>query len=91
LAFPSKARYWCSGRKQGVQESQTANWAFLGGGVGLVLAVLVFVFWVWMLVDCITKETDNTQKIIWALVIFFLPCVGSLVYLFARKLRRGSA
>ena len=63
--------------------------AFIGGGVGMILSALVFIFWLWMLIDCITKEKDSTQRIIWALVIFFLPCVGSLIYYFVRKMPRG--
>ena len=63
--------------------------ALIGGGVGLVISALVFIFWLWMLIDCLTKETDTTQKIIWALVIFFLPCIGSLIYFFVRKSPRG--
>jgi hypothetical protein len=61
---------------------------FTGIG-GLVISAIVFIFWLWMLIDCLTKETDTTQKIIWALVIFFLPCIGSLIYLFVRKIPRG--
>ena len=59
------------------------------GVFGLLISALVFVFWLWMLIDCIKNEKDGTQRIIWALVVFFLPCVGSLVYLFARKMQRG--
>ena len=56
---------------------------------GLIIGALVFIFWLWMLIDCIKNETDSTQRIIWALIVFFLPCVGSLVYFFARKMPRG--
>ena len=74
---------------------QTTN----GGGIvtlltglfGFALSAVVFVFWLWMLIDCLKRETDSTQRIIWALVIFFLPCVGSLVYLIVRKLPRGKS
>jgi len=55
----------------------------------LIIGALVFIFWLWMLIDCIKNETDSTQRIIWALIVFFLPCVGSLVYFFARKMPRG--
>jgi hypothetical protein len=63
--------------------------ALFGGAVALVIWAIVFIFWLWMLIDCLMKETDTTQKIIWALVIFFLPCIGSLIYLFVRKIPRG--
>ena len=36
--------------------------------VPIVLAI--FAFWIWMLVDCATKESDQgNDKIIWILVI----------------------
>ncbi|HWN93965.1 MAG TPA: PLD nuclease N-terminal domain-containing protein [Methylomirabilota bacterium] len=63
--------------------------ALLTGAVGLVIGAIVFIFWLWMLIDCIKNETDGTQRIIWALVVFFFPCIGSLIYLFARKMQRG--
>jgi hypothetical protein len=65
--------------------------ALFGGAAALVIWAVVFIFWLWMLIDCLLKETDTTQKIIWALVIFFLPCIGSLIYLFVRKIPRGKA
>lgn len=74
-----------------MQETHATWAAFLGGGIGLVLSALVFIFWLWMLIDCLKNEADSTQRIIWALVVFFLPCVGSLIYLFVRKLPRKKA
>ena len=61
------------------------------GALGLAISVAVFVFWLWMLIDCLKYETDSTQKIIWALVIFFIPCVGSIIYFFVRKQPRGKS
>ena len=63
----------------------------VGAAIGLALSAAAFVFWLWMLIDCLKYETDNTQKIIWALVIFFIPCVGSIVYFFVRKQTRGKS
>lgn len=65
--------------------------ALFTGVFALVIWAVVFIFWLWMLIDCIRNETDGTQRIIWALVIFFLPCIGSLIYLFARKIPRGKS
>lgn len=62
--------------------------ALFTGLFGLVLSALVFVFWLWMLVDCIRREKDPTTRVLWALVIVFLPCIGSLVYALVRKLPR---
>lgn len=58
------------------------------GLIGLALWAFVFALWLWMLIDCIRNETDSTQRVLWALIIFFLPCIGSLIYLVIRKLPR---
>lgn len=65
--------------------------AFLiAGGIAglffLAIALLVFIFWIWMLVDCIKNPNlDSTQRIIWALVVFFLYGLGALIYYFAGR------
>jgi hypothetical protein len=65
--------------------------ALFSGVVGLIVLAAVFIFWLWMLIDCIKNEKDGTQRVIWAVVIFIFPCIGSLVYLLARKMQRGKA
>ena len=66
----------------------------LGGPDMLVILFLVplgFLFFLWMLIDCINNETDQgNMKLIWVLVIVFAP-FGSLIYFFARKLQRSKA
>ena len=39
-------------------------------------------FWPW-------NEKDGTQRLAWIPVIFFLPCIGSLIYFFVRNMQRG--
>jgi hypothetical protein len=49
--------------------------------VGFLL-LLCFVFWIWMLVDCIRNERlSGNERLAWALVIFFLYALGGLIYL----------
>ncbi len=58
------------------------------GSTAQLLMVLFIVLtlgtlWVWALVDSIRSEFANsTNKIIWVLVIMFLPLLGALLYLF---------
>lgn len=47
-----------------------------------------FVFWVWMLIDCLTNEASGSEKIAWTLVILFGGCVGPVIYFFVRRSRR---
>jgi phospholipase D-like protein len=57
--------------------------AFVIGGV---IAVGLFVFWVWMLIHAITnKGLKDTEKIVWVLVIIFVHFVGALIYFFVGK------
>jgi len=53
--------------------------------------VLLFgsIFWVWMLVDCATKESDlGNTKIVWLLIILFTHMIGALLYFFVRRPER---
>jgi hypothetical protein len=74
-----------------MEQTDSGIAALFTGAAALIIWAVVFIFWLWMLIDCLRKETDMTQKIIWALVIFFLPCIGSLIYLFVRKIPRGKS
>jgi len=66
---------------------------FAIGGIFMLVSVAVsllgFAFWVWMLIDCLTKEpSEGNDKLIWALVIIVLPAIGALLYLFVRRPER---
>jgi hypothetical protein len=51
--------------------------------VPAAFGLLCFVFWLWMLIHAITnKGIVGTEKIVWVLVVIFLPFVGSLIYFF---------
>jgi hypothetical protein len=55
--------------------------------VGLVLALAVFLFWLWMLIDCLTSSRAGVEKLIWVLVIIFLYFLGALIYFFLGRTR----
>jgi hypothetical protein len=51
-----------------------------------LLGILYFIFWLWMLIDCLKNQRlDGTEKLIWVLVIFFLHVIGPLLYFFIAK------
>ena len=69
------------------------------GGVGLpeMMAILLlllvggccFAFWIWMLIDCVTKEPDTgNTKICWVLIIVFAHIIGALIYYLVRRDQR---
>jgi len=63
------------------------TFTFVGGLGGLeILIILMFplftlILWVWALVDLLRSSfADQTNKLIWTLVIIFLPLLGALLY-----------
>jgi hypothetical protein len=58
-------------------------------GFFCIFGLLSIAFWIWMLIDCITKETDvGNNRLIWVLVIVFTGAIGALIYFFVRKQKR---
>jgi hypothetical protein len=55
----------------------------------LPVVLLAFAFWIWMLVDCATKESSQgNDKVIWILVIIFTHWIGALIYFLVRRPER---
>jgi len=58
-----------------------------GSFVALVLGASVF--WVFMIIECATKEpASGNDKLIWILVIIFTHWIGALIYYFVRRPQR---
>jgi hypothetical protein len=56
------------------------------GGLFGLLGLVYFIFWIWMLIDCLkNRRLEGTEKLIWVLVIIFLQFLGPLLYLFLAK------
>jgi len=56
------------------------------GALAAVVAVLVLIFWIWMVVDCARRKFKNdVEKIVWLVVIVLLGWLGALVYLIVVK------
>jgi len=62
----------------------------IAGFFGLIFALIVgalvvaaFIFWIWMLIHAITnKGLNDTEKIIWVIVVVFLHFLGAFLYFF---------
>lgn len=55
----------------------------------LALGCLTTVFWLWMLVDCLSYEpSDGNDKILWVLVIVLTHVLGAVLYYFIRRPER---
>lgn len=43
--------------------------------------LLALIFQIWMLIDAIQNpRLQGSQRVVWVLVIIFLPCLGPLIY-----------
>jgi hypothetical protein len=63
--------------------------AFIDALVFITILLFSFVFWIWMLIDCVTKEKDEgNSRLIWVLVIVLTGIIGGLIYFFVRKRKR---
>ncbi|MEK6913295.1 MAG: PLDc N-terminal domain-containing protein [Nanoarchaeota archaeon] len=50
------------------------------------ITIFAFVFWILMLVDCVKRKfKDDSEKIIWVLVLVFTGIIGALIYYFIVK------
>ena len=55
----------------------------------LLVAVGGTIFWIWMLVDCVTKEpSTGNDKIIWVLVIVLTHLIEAAIYYIVRRPQR---
>lgn len=55
----------------------------------MMIGLALLVFWIWMLVDCATKESSQgNDKLIWILIIILTHWIGALIYFFVRRPKR---
>ena len=67
-----------------IADAQNTCVAIFAGGfliLWLTLAIAALVLWIWALIDIIGSSMSVGAKIVWLLVIFFLPLIGSIIYL----------
>ncbi|NDK56853.1 PLD nuclease N-terminal domain-containing protein [Pontibacter fetidus] len=59
------------------------------GGIGpievvllLLFAVVPFTLWLWAIIDLLLGNfSENTTKLIWLVVVAFIPFLGAILYL----------
>ena len=52
---------------------------------GLVMLAMI-AFWLWMLIDVITKcPSEENKKLIWILVVIFASFIGAIIYYFVQR------
>ncbi|MAT14218.1 MAG: hypothetical protein CMJ46_03000 [Planctomyces sp.] len=54
-----------------------------------LLQILGVAFMVWMVIDCAMNEpSEGNDKVVWILVIIFVPLIGGIIYYFVRRPER---
>ena len=55
----------------------------------LVVGIGGTILWIWMIIDCATKErSDGNDKIVWIIVIALTHWIGALIYFIVRRPQR---
>jgi len=65
----------------------------LVGAEGFLFFVL-FLFWIWALFDCISTDAAqcrNLPKIVWLILVIFLPDIGALAWLLLGRPERAAS
>ncbi len=59
------------------------------GLIWLPVLILGLVFWVRMLIDCVTNESNQgNDKLVWVVIILFANILGALLYWAVRRPQR---
>ena len=59
--------------------------------VFFVISLAGTVLWIWMIIDCATKEpSEGNDKLVWLLIIIFTSWIGALIYFLVRRPERKS-
>jgi len=51
------------------------------------LELIGFLFTIWMVYECINRERNSTEKILWLLLILFGFGIGPLIYFLVRVVK----
>ena len=71
-----------------VQQMGALAWCCFAGAGGL-LAVAGVAFWIWTIIDVVTKEpAQEPNKIVWVIVVVLLHALGAVLYILIRRPER---
>lgn len=86
------SHFFCGKASKNMSEMllASAGGIFVGATFLIIIGIIVLtsIFWIWMLVDCLTSSLPTMEKLVWTLVIVFLHILGAILYFaIARKNR----
>jgi membrane-associated phospholipid phosphatase len=54
-------------------------------GIGIVGTA----FWIWMMIDCATKEpSEGNDRLVWIIIVVFTHFIGAAIYFLVRRPQR---
>jgi hypothetical protein len=60
--------------------------AILVPGILILISILCFIWWLFLLIDCIKRNFANpTEKLLWIIVLLVGNFLGALIYYFLVK------
>lgn len=55
----------------------------------LILTIIPFTgLWIYCLIDLVRNKFEENDKIIWVLILMFIPFIGSILYLFIGRKKK---
>ena len=56
----------------------------------IIFALVSFVFWIWMLIDALSRKNYDTEneRLLWCLVVFLGHWIGAVIYYFIVKKKK---
>jgi uncharacterized membrane protein YsdA (DUF1294 family) len=59
---------------------------FAFAGIMVIVWIVLFLFWIWMIIDAAQRKFRNTtEKIVWIVVVVLFSWLGALVYFIVIK------
>jgi uncharacterized membrane protein len=58
------------------------SWLMDLGIIAVIIGLVLLAIWIWAIVDILKRPMSGLMKIVWIALVFFLPFVGVILYLF---------
>jgi len=53
----------------------------------LLFIIVLFIFWIWAMIDCLRSNLSGIHKLLWLVIIFLFNFIGALLYfIFAKSI-----
>ena len=75
--------------QHGVVQHGGNAWGFVCCCPLFLIVLALKAFWIWMLIEVISKEpSEGNDKVVWLLIVLLTGGIGALIYYFVRRPER---